>query len=361
MCQAGGDTIRYAGGQALADKIWLAGAKNTGTGLDVRRSMSSNATDLCERLGDLIGAHHDFGKLILDLTLPPAGPYALFYHHGLLVERLENLQILIGRIGKARYRSTELAYREDRYRSLKADLGCSDSKRLSALLRESAELTKQMCLDAESLYIFANLTLDQWSFVLAYSLGLAEPTKYRYAFLVDQLQGATTPAKWHRFRDAHLTDAIWLLHQVRSHRNAFIEHVERPWQRGSTMGVYGEDFNFFITTPVGWLTPDEEKRVIDEIRQFAPQWVKDLPADHWQAQPRAVLEATYREIDRVPTQADREKIWKVWRQIGGSTVSFDQIADRLVSFLAATANMVREEVMAHPESINLGKPTHMTG
>ena len=251
--------------------------------------LSSNAAALIPRLDQLCEMQRALSKKILETTSPPAGPYALFHHHGLLLERLENLKLLISRIGSARLRSTELARREDRYRPANPRPGRPFSKRVSAIMRESSELTKQMRMDAESLYVFANLTLDQWSFVIAYSLGLTNPTKYRYSYLANQLQGSRTPAALHDFKAAHLGDAIWLLYQVRSYRNAFIEHVERPWQRGSTMGVYQEDFNFFITTPVGWMAPDEEKRLVDGIRHFAPQWVKDLPPGHWQAKPRAAL------------------------------------------------------------------------
>ena len=320
--------------------------------------LSSNAAALVARLDQLLEQQRQLSKSILESTSPPAGPYALFHHHGLLLERLENLQLLISRIGSARLRSTELARREERYRPANPRPGRPFSKRVSAIMSESNELTKQMRMDAESLYVFANLTLDQWSFAIAYSLGLAHPTRYRYSFLVDQLQGSRTPAALHDFKTAHLGDALWLLYQVRSYRNAFIEHVERPWQRGSTMGHYQEDFNFFITTPVGCISADEEERLVSGIRRLAPQWVKDLPPDHWQAKPRAVLEATYREIDQIPRQEDRNKVWEVWQQIGGSTVSFDRLANRLADFLEASTATVGAHVAAHPQNINLGPPEH---
>lgn len=211
-----------------------------------------------------------------------------------------------------------------------------------------------MRLDVESLYIFANLTLDQWSFVIAYCLGVPHPANYRCVDLVNRLQGSTAPAALLPLKGQHLADAVWLHYQVRSYRNAFIEHVERPWQRGSTMSVYGEDFNFFICTPVGWIPEVQEKQMIDDIRSLAPKWVADLPADHWQSKPRAVLEATYREIDQLPRQVDREKVWDVWRQVGGSTVSFEVLGRRLVSFLKGSTRTVQDIVDKNPDKINLG-------
>lgn len=324
------------------------------------KPLTSNATGLVTSLDGLLIAQRALSSSILEQALPPPGPYALFHHHGLLLERLENLRLLITRIGEARYRTIELAHGEEQYRPRVQREGRPLSKRLSAVMRESSDLTRQMRMDAESLYIFANLTLDQWAFVIAYGLGLPEPTRYRYSYLVDQLQGARTLAALQELKQAHLTDAIWLLYQVRWYRNAFIEHVERPWQRGSTMGVYQEDFNFFITTPVGWIAPDEERRLVDGIKHLAPDWVKQLPADHWQAKPRAVLEATYREIDRISAQVDRQAVWTVWQQLGGSTVSFDRLARRLLDFLTASTATMQGLVAGHPEAVNLGPPAHTT-
>jgi len=248
-----------------------------------------------------------------------------------------------------------LAHREDRYRPHREG---PLSKRVSAILTESSGLTQQMRLDAESLYVFANLALDQWSFVIAYGLGLRDPTNYRYRYLVDQLQGRRTPAALSSIKERHLADAVWLLYQVRSYRNAFVEHVERPWQRGSTMGLYTDDFRFFITTPIGWIAPEEEKRLIDAIRPFAPEWTKRLPADHWQASPRGILTATYEEVDKIKRVADREKVWEAWQQLGGSTLSFDRLAGRLVGFLNASTETVQERVELNPRRIDLGPPPH---
>jgi hypothetical protein len=196
--------------------------------------------------------------------------------------------------------------------------------------------------------------------VIAYALGLRTPTDYRYFQLVNKLQGGTTPAALTTLKDGHLNDAVWLHYQMRQYRNAFVEHVERPWQRGSSMGVYGEDFNFFITTPVGWLSDEHVERLIAGIRQFAPAWVDRLPADSWQRKPRAVLEATYREIDQIPRQVDREKVWDIWSQIGGSTVSYDVLVRRLVTFMQGSTATVLEQIKASPETINFGLPSSAT-
>jgi hypothetical protein len=320
-------------------------------------ALSENATTLIAKLDEVIRTQHELSKRLLDHTSPPPGPYALFHHHGLLLERLDDVKRIIRRLGRARHRSTELAYREAKYMPKTGPRpGRPYSKRLQTIMNEQHELVASMRMDAESLYIFANLALDQWSFVIAYALGLPNPAAYKYAHLVNRLEGARTPTALMPFKINHLADAIWLQYQVRQYRNIFIEHVERPWQRGSTMGTYREDFNFFICVPVGWIPEEEEKRMIKEIQGFVPAGIASLPEKHWQRSPRAVLEAAFRNIDQIARQEDRERVWSVWSQIGGSTVSFDQLGHRFIDFLQGSTSTIRDCVGVHPASINLGAP-----
>jgi hypothetical protein len=67
-------------------------------------------------------------------------------------------------------------------------------------------------MDVESLYIFANMALDQWAYTIVYSLGLApkQCEKQPLHELVMQLQ-KTCPLKQLRtLSDRHLEDALWL-------------------------------------------------------------------------------------------------------------------------------------------------------
>jgi hypothetical protein len=323
--------------------------------LSVEPTLTSSAVGLIAKLDVVIDSQRALGKVVLERTTPKPGPYALFHHHGLLIQRLEDLRRIVHRIGEARFRLNELAHEEAQHRP-KEDppTGEPYAGRMKDILNQKHKLTTQLRLDVESLYIFANLALDQWSFVVAYCLGLSQPTSYTYRHLVDQLQGARTPTQLLPLKSQHLADAIWLQFQVRFYRNAFIEHVERPWQRGSTMGVRGEDFNFFICSPVGWIPEETEAEMIDSIRHLAPHWVGKLPKGHWQSKPRAVLEATYREIDQIPQAADREKVWKVWREIGGSTVSFEALCRRLISFLHESTKALHDSVNENPAEVDLG-------
>lgn len=317
-------------------------------------SFPSNAQSLLDQLDAVIQKQRELSTLIHESSNPPPGPYAVFHHLSLLQARFEDLSRLVKRVGLARGRYSVLAAREKRYRPAKVEAGKEPSKRLRAIFQERHDLTGQLRLDVESLYIYANLALDQWALVIRYSLGLPELQKYPYMELVKRLQAKVVSERLDLVQTRHLDDFVWLAFQVRFYRNTFVEHVNRPWQRGSTMSVHGDDFNFFICTPPGWLPDSVVAELIEGIRDLAPAYLAELPADHWQRSPRAVLEATYRQIDQVPRQVDRERVWNVWKEIGGSTVSYDVWLRRFCGFMDRSMETVAEIVREYPNRVELG-------
>jgi hypothetical protein len=322
--------------------------------------MYQNVTDLLSSLDQLADRQRALGRFVVESTSAPAGSYSFHHHHSHLSERLQNVSQIIERIGRARWRFTVLNERRARLEPKRPSKpGVPFSKKIQVILKEEQQLTQHMRLDVESLYIFANMALDQWAYIIAYGLGLDAPESYDFRRLVVQLQARTPVDPLSLFALRHLSDALWLFYQLRFFRNNFIEHVRRPWQRGSSMTVSGSDFNFFVPSPSGWIPAAKEHQMISNIRHLAPRWVKDLPDDDWQKKPRAMLEAMFREIDRIPNQADREKVWSAWSEIGGSVVSFDVLGRRLVGFLLASLETLREVMQANPAKINLGPSPHL--
>lgn len=319
------------------------------------KALPANAQALLDQLDSVVEQQRELSSRVQELKGNPRGPYALAYHHGMLLERLENLQLLVRRVGTARGRWTELVTREERNRPQRVVPGRPFSKRVSAIMTEQRELTMQMRLDVETLYVLANMTLDQWAPMLRGCLGLEPLGSYPFRTLVDRMQSASPPGELSSLVEKHLADAIWLCYQVRFYRNVFVEHVDTPWQRGSTMSHMGEDFNFFIGSPVGWLPEGREAQLIEPLRQFTPTHIAELPADHWQRKPRAILEAVFSRIDEISTQADRELVWAAWKEIGGSTVSYDVWMNRLVKFLLGSAETTLSIVEANVETIDMGE------
>jgi hypothetical protein len=317
--------------------------------------MYPNAETIINHLDDIRKQHQQFSKYTLDVLRPAAGPYALFHHHGLFLERVQNISSIIERMGKARYRITILHEREERLepkRGFKA--GKPYPKYMQKISKEIHTLTGLMRMDNETLYIFGNLALDQWAYTIAYSLGLEDPDRYTFHSIVSKLQANTVDPKLQVFHERHFKDAIWLYYQLRFYRNNFIEHVSRPWQRGSTMSVYGDDFKFFIPTPPGWIPQEKQDEMFATIQHLKPSWVDKLPTGHWQTKPRPILEAMLKKIDEIPKVADREKVWNVWKEIGGSTVSFDVLGDRTAKFLKESTVTLFEVMQSSPGNINLG-------
>ena len=318
--------------------------------------MYPNVEEVLKHIKALVDKEREFSKFIIDNLKPKPGPKSIFHHHGHYLERLQDVASILERMGRARYRITTL---NERFEHLEPKTGIKPGKPFPKYLQkissENYKLTGLMRLDNESLYIFGNLTLDQWAYTLAYSLGLKNPDKYDFQYLITQLQSQNPDAKLKPFIDRHFKDAIWLYYQLRSYRNNFIEHYRRPWQRGSTMKTYGDDFNFFIPTPPGWIPDEKQVEMIKSITHLASGVYQRLPKDHWQKKPRALLEAIFKNIDSISKQSDREKVWNVWKDIGGSVVSFHILGSRLVKFLDEASATLTEEIKKNSQNINLGE------
>lgn len=194
-----------------------------------------------------------------------------------------------------------------------------------------------MRLDMESLLILGNMTLDQLALFLKLRHqipGSLSNWKYPFSELHRQIinthnQDTTITS----LRSSLERDIWWLQFNVRSYRNTFIEHLDRPWQRGSSRPVYVEGFSFFIPTPAGSLTDVEERSISDTVEHLLPDGLRNLPSDHWQRKPRAIVQWLVQHIDTVTSASDREAVGNAWERIGGETVSYEVIARRILAML----------------------------
>ncbi|PJE65511.1 hypothetical protein COU91_01195 [Candidatus Saccharibacteria bacterium CG10_big_fil_rev_8_21_14_0_10_47_8] len=161
-----------------------------------------NAENVLSRIKSVADKEKEFSKFIMETLKPPAGPYSIFHHHGHFLERLQNVANILERMGRARYRITVLNERFER-RKPKTGIrpGKPYPKYLQKISSEDHKLTTLMKLDNESLYIFGNLTLDQWAYTLAYSLGLDNPEKYDFQYLITQLQARTPNVTAHYLKN----------------------------------------------------------------------------------------------------------------------------------------------------------------
>jgi hypothetical protein len=285
----------------------------------------------------------------------------LFYHHSYLIERLKDFKKIITRLGKTRKRLTDLGMLRNKYqpRVFRRKL----SKKLQAIAQEQNDLTHSMRLDLESLYIFGKILVDQWAFIIGYLLGYNKPESCDFHCLSDGILASNKDkGKFQSILDKHHQDVFWLYYQLKAYRNEFIEHVKRPWQKGTTMSVIGDDFNLFIPTPPGYFSEEEIEEKLRSVRYLMPKALKDMPDDYWEkVNLRRTLEVTFHRIDEIKRKEDRDKVWKVWGEIGGATPSYDKIAARLASFLYASTDTLMEIIEKDLKGVNFGeivqKPT----
>jgi hypothetical protein len=69
---------------------------------------------------------------------------------------------------------------------------------------------------------------------------------------------------------------------------------------------------------------------------------------------RNLLEEIFYNIDQIREQADRERVWNVWNEVGGLTPSYDVIAMRLMRFTATSLLTIIDSISMYPEKVNLG-------
>lgn len=310
------------------------------------------ALDLLEKV---IEEHQKFNKIIHEKREIKPGTYKIFYHHSYLIGRINDIKVILNRLGKNRQELRNLAIKKEKFTPKKYKTK-KFSKKLQEIFSRSSNLTHQMQYDLESLYIFGNLALDQWAYLIGHIFDI-RTREFDFHNLYEEIAKKKKPNQ--EIADAlekHKANIIWLYFQVRFFRNIFIEHLRDPWQRGNTMSVYGDEFNLFIPSPPGWLPEEEKRDLLQSIQDYMPDYLKKAPDDYWEkANPRRVLEIIYHRIDSIPEHKDREKIWDVWRKVGGSTPSYDLIAFRLVYFLHESVKTINEYISENSESIRLGE------
>lgn len=225
------------------------------------------------------------------------------------------------------------------------------------VLRQENDLTEYMKQDLETLYLFGNILLDQWSLLAVYIGGLNKPEKFSLHRLVEKLQsgnaGILAPL-WQK----QSKEMLWLYYQLRLYRNRFVVHANRPWQRGTTRSVYGDDFNLFIPTPPGWV---DDQRANEEIRKLlglAPKWLQNARGDYWEkANPRALIERLFNYIGEIEKKEDRDKVAELFtRVVGGSTPTFQVMGTNLLQFIETGTGILFEIAKSNVAKINLGRP-----
>jgi hypothetical protein len=304
---------------------------------------------------EAITNHQQLNKKTIELIAGDSGPFALIAHESYFYERIQDVRTIIARLKSNRELITALSIKEAALRPKKRIYQKTHSKPLQKVLQRSQEVHQQMKLDMESLYIFGNLLLDQWAHIVGYVINDQEPKKFGFATFVDKVQKKGDKGVLELFWQNHRQDILWLFYQLRMYRNVFIEHMRVPRQRGTNRITHGHDFKLFSPTSIGWLDDNQIEEKVNSIIHLAPNYIKLAPAAVWHnGNMRNLLEEIFYNIDQIVEQADREKVWNEWNEIGGLTPSYDVTAMRLMRFTATSILTIIDMISMHPERVNLG-------
>lgn len=207
-----------------------------------------------------------------------------------------------------------------------------------------------MKLDFESLYMFGGVLLDQWA-LLAIAVGnIPCPKQHPFRELVDFLDenpSTVLAPLWEAVKD----DALWLYYQLRFYRNRFIVHANRPWQRGTTRTVYGNDFNLFTPTPPGWLNDEALDVEIFSLMSLVPRGFEH-------ERPARLIEVLF---DLIPQfkKPDRKSISRLFGKKGGSTPDFKRVGKQLLHFIVRGTEQLIKIAETNLANVDLGAP-HLT-
>lgn len=299
---------------------------------------------------------HSLSKTILDGLKPPAGPYGFFHHSAHSLERLQNCQRIVKRLFAGRVKLTELAKQQNTVMPKDWPAGKPYPEEVQKIMRQEDEVNAYMKQDLETLYMFGGILLDQLSLQAIAIANLNLPKKHPFVELVNFFESGQTSILdpiWRQLKEKFL----WLHYQLRFYRNRFVVHANRPWQRGTTRSVYGDDFNLFTPTPPGWLDDKKLNEEIKKLIHLAPDHIKNAPDDYWEKErPRALIERIFNNIGNINDKQDREKVASIFGQVGGSTPTFQIIATKLFELVESETELLDNIARANLQTINLGQP-----
>lgn len=303
------------------------------------------------------GRLHRLSTAVMEGKNPAPGPYAFFHQSSNTLEKLQNCELILKRLFRNRQYLTELSVRNRGLIPGDWPGGIPFPKEIQDALREEGEVEQYMRLDFENLYTMAVVLLDQWS-LQALTVGGIAVGEILHPFngLVRMLEVGKEPTLqplWDKLQEP----LLWVYYQVKYYRNKFIVHANRPWQRGTTRLMYGDDFRLFTPTPPGWIDDAAAAKEIRALLPFAPQHIQNAADDYWEkARPAALIERIFGNIGNVASRTDRERIANLFGRVGGSTPSFEVVGEKILGLIAEGTSVLIEVAKSNMQAIDLGAP-----
>jgi hypothetical protein len=299
---------------------------------------------------------HKLSKVVLTGLKPPPGAYAFFHHSGHALARIQDCKRIVKRLFAGRIKLTELAKQLELVIPKKWPAGKPYPESTRRIMKEDRELTAYMMQDLESLYMFGVILLDQWALQAICIGNLSLAKKHPFVELVDYFDSEKKSALdpiWDQLKEK----ILWLHYQLRFYRNRFVVHANRPWQRGTTRSVYGDDFNLFIPTPPGWIDDDKTNQEIRKLLYLAPKYIQEADDRYWEKEnPRRLIEILFNNIGKIEKKDERKQVAGIFGDVGGSTPTFQILAYNLFEFVMLATDLLFDIAQKNLSNIDLGKP-----
>lgn len=304
-------------------------------------------------------ALRDWSKSVLEGIKPKPGPYAFFNHNAHALERVKDVQRTLERLYEERIQLRVLD--EEEHSTIPKDwpAGTPFPPETQELMKKIQNINEHVKMDFESLYIFGNTLLDQWSLCVAYSVGLPCPAKVNFLGIVDLLENPEFDGALKPLWDSSKSQMLWLNGQIRFYRNRFVIHADRPWQRVNTRSTYGHEYTLFIPSPPGWLNDENITSQIRDLLPLAPQWLQEAEDDYWEKEnSRALLTRLLDHIGEIQDKSDRDAILRLVGQYGTTTPTFQVIGKKILEFVKIGSDIVHAIAKENLDQVNLGKPNN---
>ncbi|MDZ7725707.1 MAG: hypothetical protein U5R06_23495 [candidate division KSB1 bacterium] len=270
------------------------------------------------------------------------------------LERLKDVRLTLERLYEGR-RFLWLADQIIHNYELKLNLQIPENK--AEELKNYKDRSRHLKTDFESLYLFGNILLDQWSLSVAYATGQDRPNKFSFFYLVNLLENPNYAGILQHLWENQYQMLLWLNSQIRFYRNKFIVHSRRPWQRGETHTLLGSDYKLFIPSPPGWLDDESINDKIKDLIPIAKKILEKKSEQYWaKVKPRYLLEELLDRIGQIKNKNERDKIRELVAKYGTLTPTFQIVGNNILSFINDATLIVQDIAIQNNKIINIGAP-----
>jgi len=145
---------------------------------------------------------------------------SFFYSNSYFISGIKKIGCIIKRIAVNKKKLTHLHIER---RSIESSNATNEKAKMKIVWRKEREISEQMQIDLESLYVFGNVLIDHWSKMMISLVG-KNPSEFSFNKLYKELSKAGYKGSLLSLWEKHKEDIIWIYYHLRQYRNFFIEH-----------------------------------------------------------------------------------------------------------------------------------------